>query len=117
MRWESAEPIRSAQKTRLPAAFDGHHVIAILFGGDVARDLGARPVDDLRQSVVLAGKRAVDAEIVQVYRGGPDGYLIGFPKMSASGVKQLGFTARVGLLALKATFPTGDMRYHGQLAL
>ena len=31
IRWESAEPIRSAQKTTLPVAFGGTHVIGIFF--------------------------------------------------------------------------------------
>jgi hypothetical protein len=117
VRWESAEPIRSAQKTRLPAAFDGHHVIAILFRGDVARDLGPKPMKDLKRSVILAGKRAVDAEIVQAYRAGPDAFLIGFPKTSTSGVKQLEFSASAGIVALKAKFNTSDMLYHGQPAI
>jgi hypothetical protein len=117
LRWESAEPIRSAQKTRLPAAFDGYHVIAILFRGDVARDLGPKPIEDLKQSVVLAGKRAVDAEIVQAYRAGPDAFLIGFPKTSTTGAKRLEFSASAGIVALKARFNTSGMLYHGQLAL
>jgi hypothetical protein len=117
VRWESAEPIRSAQKTRLPAAFDGYHVIAILFWGDVAHDLGPKPVEDLKQSAVLVGRRAVDAEIVQVYREGPDGFLVGFPKTSTSGAKQLEFSAGAGIVALKAKFKMSDMLYHGQLAL
>jgi len=117
VRWESAEPIRSAQKARLPAAFDGHHVIAILFRRDVARDLGPKPVEDLRRSVIFAGKGAMDAEIVQIYRAGPDAFLIGFPKTSTSGLKRFEFSADAGIVALKAKFNTSDMLYHGQLAL
>jgi hypothetical protein len=59
----------------------------------------------------------VGAEIVQVYPGMLDGFLIGFPKTSTSGAQQVGFSVRIGLLALKANFDTREMLYHGQPAL
>lgn len=117
IRWESAEPIRNAQKTALPAVFDGYHVIGIFFRGDVARDLGPRPVDDLRLSAVLSGKQVVDTVVCQPYPGVRDGFLIGFPKTSMNDVRHLEFSVRVGLLALTAKFDTSGMLYRGQLAL
>ena len=117
IRWESAEPIRSAQKLALPSAFGGYHVLGIFFRNANGRDLGAKPIENLKESAVLLGTRAVDAEIVQVHPEIKDGFLFGFPKTSIGGVKQLEFSARVGLLALRATFHTGEMLYRGQLAL
>ena len=117
IRWESAEPVRSAQKTALPAAFSGYHVLGVYFLYPTHRDLGAKPLENLQQSAVLAGARAVDPEIVQSHPKAADGFLVGFPKASTSGVKQLEFSARVGFLALKTKFHPSDMLYHGQLAL
>ena len=117
VRWESADPIRNAQKTALTAAFRDHYVLGIFFGYATRRDLGANPIENLKDSAVLRSNRAVDAAIVQVSPGTPDGFLVGFPKTSASGVKQWEFSARVGLLALKAKFDTREMLYRGQLAL
>ena len=117
VRWESSEPIRQAHKTALPSAFGGRHVLGVFFHNAADRDLGSKGMEDLRQSAVLAGKRPVDAEIVQVYPGMRDGFLIGFPKTSTSGARQVGFSARVGLLALKAKFDAGEMLYLGQPTL
>ena len=117
IRWESADPIRSAQKTALPAAFSDYHVVGVYFSYATRRDLGPKPVEDLQQSAVLIGTHAVDAEIVKVHPEIADGFLIGFPKTSTKGIKQFEFSARVGLLALKARFKVGQMLYHGQLAL
>jgi hypothetical protein len=117
VRWESADPVRSAQKAALPADFGGYHVLGIYFDYATRRDLGSKPVENLQQSAVLTGTRAVDAEIVQVHPKIADGFLAGFPKTSTRGVKQFEFSARVGLLALKAQFNTREMLYHRQLAL
>jgi hypothetical protein len=121
IRWESADPIRTAENSALPAAFGGYHVLGIFVhdtgGRGRAGDLGSKPVENLKESAVLLGTRAVDAEIVQVHQGIKDGFLVGFPKTFTRGDKQLEFSARVGLLALKAKFHTREMLYHGQLAL
>lgn len=117
VRWESADPVRSAQKTALPGAFGDYYVLGIYFGYATRADLGSKPVDNLKESAVLMGSRAVDAEIVQVHPQIMDGFLVGFPKTSTRGVKQFEFSARVGLLALKAKFKTGEMLYRGQPAL
>jgi hypothetical protein len=117
IRWETADPIRSAQKAALPAAFGDYHVLGIYFDYASRRDFGSKPVENLQQSAVLMGPRAVNAEIVQVHPKIADGFLIGFPKTSTRGIKQFEFSARVGLLALKARFNTGEMLYHRQLAL
>jgi hypothetical protein len=116
IRWESADPVRNAQKTALPAAFGDYHVLGIYFSYATRKDLGSKPVENLQQSAVLLGARPVDAEVVQVHPEIADGFLIGFPKTSTRGVKQLEFSARVGLLALKAKFNTREMLYRGQLA-
>jgi len=117
IRWESAEPIRQAQKRALPAAFGGHHVLGISFRLRVTRDLGPRPVEDLKRSAVLVSQRAVDAAIVQVDPNLQQGFLIAFLKTFMPGDQHLEFSARAGRLAFKAKFNTGDMLYHGQLAL
>ena len=115
IRWESAEPIRQAQKSALPAAFRAHHVLGVLLKN--AKDLGPRASEDLKHSAVLVGSRAVDAEIVQVHPASKYGFLIAFPKTVTSDDRHLQFSARAGRLAFKAKFNTGDVLYHGQLAL
>ncbi len=117
IRWESADPVRSGHKTALPAAFHDNYVLGIYFGYATRNDLGSKPIENLKESAVLLSDHAVDAAIVQVDPGTPHGFLIGFPKTSMNGVRRLEFSARVGLLALTAKFNTGDMLYHGQLAL
>jgi len=117
VRWESADPVRIAQKTALPATFGDYHVVGIYFDYATRRDLGSKPVENLQQSAVLMGSRPVNAEIVQVHPKIADGFLIGFPKTSTRGIKRFEFSCRIGLLALKAKFNTGEMLYHGQLAL
>jgi hypothetical protein len=115
IRWDSAEPIRSAQRVALPAAFRGRYVLSVLLNN--AKDLGSRASEDLKHSAVLVGTRAVDAEIVQVHPATKYGFLIAFPKNVTPADGHLEFSARAGRLALKAKFNTSDMRYHGQLAL
>jgi hypothetical protein len=115
--WESADPIRSSKKIGLPPAFADHYVIGIFFLNAAHQDLGSKPIENLRESAVLLSNRPVDATIVQGYPGTPDGFLVGFPKTSMNGVRHFEVSARVGLLALKAKFDAGEMRYHGQLAL
>ena len=117
IRWESADPIRSAQKTALPVAFSDYYVVGIYFDYATRRDLGSKPLENLQQTTVLLDTRAVDAEIVRVHPEIANGFLAGFPKPSTGGVKQLEFSCRIGLLALKAKFDTGVMLYHGKLAL
>jgi hypothetical protein len=117
VRWESADPIRSAQKAALPAAFSDYHVVGIYFSYATRKDLGSKPLENLQQSAVLTGTSAVDAEMVKVHPQIMDGFLIGFPKTSTRGVRQFEFSCRIGFLALKAKFNIGEMLYHGQLAL
>ena len=117
IRWESAKPIRDAQKTVLPPAFGGYHVLGIYFLHATRRDFGAKPLDNLKESAILSGARAAKAEIVQAHPKTADGFLVGFPITSARGVRRFEFSARVGFLALKAKFETHDMQYHGQLAI
>ena len=62
VRWESAEPVRQAEKTARPVAFGGRHVLGVFFQNAGGRDLGSRRVEDLRQSAVLAGRRPVEIE-------------------------------------------------------
>jgi len=117
IRWESADPVRSAQKTALPAAFGDYHVLGIYFSYATRRDLGSKPLQNLQQSAVLLGTRPVAAEIVRVHPEIADGFLMGFPKTATRGVRQFEFSARVGLLALKTRFNIGEMLYRGQPAL
>jgi hypothetical protein len=117
IRWESAEPIRNAHKIALPAVFVDSYVIGILFRNASARDLGPKPAENLKESAFLVGSRAVDANIVRPHPEVTNGFLVGFPKISTRGVKQIEFSARVGFLALWVRFHTAEMLYHGQLAL
>jgi len=117
VRWENAEPIREAQKIVLPAAFGCYHVLGVSFRLNVTRDIGPRPVEDLKQSAILLSTRAIGAELVQVHPAIKNGFLIAFPKTVTPGDRQLQFSARAGRLAFQVRFNTSDMRYHGQLAL
>jgi hypothetical protein len=117
IRWESAEPIRLAQKVALPAAFQDHYVLGIFFHHPVGRDFGPKPVENLKESAVLLVTRAADAELVQAHPEIPDAFLIGFPKAPTNGGGKIEFSASVGLLAVKAKFDTREMLYHGQQAL
>jgi hypothetical protein len=117
IRWESAEPIRNAHKIALPAVSFDSYVIGILFRNASSRDLGAKPAENIKESALLVGNRPVAANFVQPDPKATDGFLVGFPKMSIKGFKQIEFSARVGFLALKVRFHTGEMLYRGQLVL
>ena len=115
IRWESAEPIRSAHKIALPAVSVDSYVLGILFRNASVRDLGSKPAENLKESALLVGDRPVAALFVQPHPEATDGFLVGFPKISMRGIKQLEVSARVGFLALRVRFHTGEMLYHGQL--
>lgn len=117
IRWESAQPIRDAQQTKLPGVFQGLPVVGIFFPYAAGRDVGSRPLEDLRQSTVLWGQRVFDAEIVQAHPEIADAFLVGFPAIAPRGGHTLEFSGRVGLLALRAKFPASGMRYRGKPAL
>jgi len=117
IRWESAEPIRTAQKVTLPAVFSDLHVLAVLFPSDARRDLGSKPIENLKESAILFGARPVTAEIVQPYPGVAKGFLVGFSKTSTNRTQQWEFSASIGLLALRAKFNSRDMVYRGKPAL
>jgi len=120
IRRESAEPIRNAHKIGLPAVSVDSYVIGILFRNPSARDLGSKPAENIKESALLVGNRPVAANFVQPHPEATNGFLVGFPKtstISTRSVKWLEFSARVGFLALKVRFNTGEMLYHGQLTL
>ena len=117
IRWESAAPIRSAQKLDLPARLTPYHVIGVYLDNPIQRDLGAKPLDSLNESALLAGTREVYTRIVETHPEIPHGYLIGFYKTSIRAGKRIKFAARVGLLSLEANFDTRDMLSRGQLSV
>jgi len=117
IRCETAEPIRKAHKVALPAVSVDSYVIGILFRNARNRDLGSKPAENLKESALLVGNHPVTANMVQPHPEVTHGFLVGFPKISTRGIKQLEFSARVGFLALRVRFNPGEMLYHGQLAL
>jgi hypothetical protein len=92
-------------------------VIGVYFHSPIQRDLGAKPLDNLKESALMVGTREVYARIVETHPEIPHGYLIGFYKTATRAGKRVKFAACVGSLSLRAKFDTGDMLYRGPLSL
>ncbi len=130
VRWESAKPIREADKLPLPDSFADHYVISVsgipMYGG--RRSMGDdestdHPQDDrfdeLKQFTRLQpkGKEIAQPGVV-VQQGGT--YLFGFSKASldlSADDKEFDFSTQMGALAVKAKFVSKEMFYQGRLAL
>ncbi len=133
VRWESAQPVLEARKTKLPEAFANHYVIAVVGfpapgnrqqgggNGDGSARAGRKMLDNIKEasSLQAKGKDRVDADIVK-QESGSSSFLIGFSKALmplTTADKEVDFETRLGRLAIKAKFVPKEMKYRGGLAL
>jgi hypothetical protein len=130
IRWESAQPIREADKTPLPDSLKDHYVISVSgipmnTGRRLQEDDGdsSQPQQDrfeaLKQFTILQpkGKELAQAGVVE-QQGGT--FLFGFSKDSlqlSADDKEFDFSTRMGNLAVKAKFDAKEMVYHRRLAV
>ena len=130
VRWESAQPVLEALKSKLPEAFANHYVISVsgfpLSGRNRRRSQGeddtADLLDRLKQVTFLEakGKRDLQPGLVQEQTSSYGSVLFGFSKEMLTikpEDKEVTFTTEVGRLTVKAKFNLKDMMYHGELAV
>ena len=129
VRWESAQPMLDALKTRIPPEFDGHYVLGVMNlpipgirpsgrAGDAAA-----PDDVLERAqngatLEVKGKGVVESGIARRARGGE--ILLGFAKdvlPIAATDREIIFGMAMERFSLKAKFDAKDMMYRGKLAV
>jgi len=137
VRWESARPIREAQKSALPDVFAGHYVIAVS-GIPLLDDRGQgtrgedddsssrRGQDDSLEtlkslsSLQVRGKDLVQAGVVRRQVGTGSTFLFGFSKEMLPIDKhdgEVAFATQMSRLIVKARFAPKEMLYRGELVL
>ncbi len=119
--WESAAPVRSALKTKLPDGFDGQYVIGVT-GVPLAKSDSKGAMDRLRQVTTLQTKNSqpLEAAGAQVQHDNRTLYLFGFAKEAlplSRDDKEVVFTTRMGNTVFTAKFNPKDMLYHGDLSI
>jgi hypothetical protein len=119
--WESAAPVRSTLKTKLPQEFDGQYVIGVT-GVPLAKSDSKGAIDRLRQVTTLQAKNGqpLEATGAQVQHDNGTLYLFGFAKEGlplSKDDKEVVFTTRMGNTVFTAKFNPKDMLYHGDLSL
>jgi hypothetical protein len=125
IRWESAQPILDALRSKIPASFENHYVISVSgipITGRYNRSEDDPDVERLKGVTYLApqGKRDLQPGIVQQQSSSYGSVLFGFSKeLLKLGVedKEVQFTTQFGRLNIKARFVLKDMLYHGELAV
>ena len=120
VRWESAEPIRLALKTKLTDVFSKHYVISVsglpLTGGDDCKASTAE--DDLKSLKQFATLGATHADVIERQVSASSNFLFGFPKAAITAdTKEGEFVTHLGRLAVRAKFNLKEMIYSGELAL
>jgi hypothetical protein len=128
VRWESAQPMVDALKTRIPPDFDGHYVLGVLnlpiAGSRPAGRGGDTAPDDLLEraqngaTLEVKGKGTVESGIARRVRGGE--ILLGFAKdvlPLAATDREIVFGLTMERFSLKAKFDGKDMVYRGKLAV
>lgn len=116
VRWESAQPIREAEKTPLPEGFQQHYAIAV-YG--LAADAN---LDELKQFATLEpkGRELAQAGMAQAQSGSPAGILFGFSRDMldlSRDDREITFSSRLGQLVVRVKFNLQEMSYQGRLAL
>lgn len=132
IRWETAQPVREADKSKLPDSFKDHYVISISgiplmnggrrsagYGGDDSQSSQQDQFDRLKQFTTLQPKgKAIAQPGVVEQQGGT--YLFGFSKDSlqlSADDKEFDFASRLGSLIVKTKFIAKEMKYRGKLAI
>jgi hypothetical protein len=125
VRWESAEPVRAASKTKLEPDPSGQYVISIS-GFDMLSDLittlGANGLEGMKKTSSLqrAGKDPVAPSYITVPFDQSGVLLFYFPSEKSpisADDKQVTFTTKVDSFAVKVKFAPKEMLYRGKLAL
>jgi hypothetical protein len=116
--WESAQPIRDAQKAPLPRVLANFYVIGV-----DGIPLGNHSAGYLRRFAVLRShgrpKWAVGASVARELIRNSSVYAFGFSKAAAIGpdTADLVFEMHFGQWMIQTKFKPRDMLYHGGLAL
>jgi hypothetical protein len=129
VRWESAQPMLDALKTRIPPEFDGHYVIGVTnlpiagIRPSGRATEGAAPDDVLERiqngaTLEVKGKATVESGVARRMRGGE--VLLGFAKDSlplAATDREIIFGLTMERFSIKTKFDGKDMVYRGKLAV
>ena len=129
VRWESAQPILDALKTRLGPEFDGHYVIGVtnlpIAGIRPSGRAGETAPDDVLERVQngatleVKGKSIVESGVARRTRVG-GGILLGFAKdvlPLAATDREIIFGLTMEKFSIKTKFDGKDMVYRGKLAV
>lgn len=122
IRWESARPIRAAEKMRLDEEPDAYVLAAIgdFPAGDIDESQGSHEQRDamLREFTKLErhGAPTIYLERTESIGGGLRFYFSRLEPITASH-KEIAFSTKMGPLEMKAKFPLKDMLYRGKLDL
>jgi hypothetical protein len=129
VRWESAQPIQEAAKTKFSDDFANHYVICVIGFPLTGRksdseDSGPPTVsksalDRIKaaSSLTPKGKDMAQAGVAQVVG---DALLLGFSKESVKlspDDKEVAFVTAIGRMAIKTKFNFKEMLYHETLAI
>jgi len=128
VRWESAQPMLDALKTRIAPEFAGHYVVGVInlpiAGIRPSGRAGEAAPDDLLEraqngaTLEVKGKGIVESGIARRARGGE--ILLGFAKdvlPLAATDREIIFGLTMERFSLKAKFDGKDMVYRGKLAV
>lgn len=126
VRWESAKPIREAEKREMRKEFEENYVLSVQglrMGGRQGEEGGGNMQDRLKDASQLQRKGAdpIHASQVQVgqSKNGPIAFFV-FPRGSQpiqASDKDVTFHIAMGRMELKVKFALKDMMYQGELAL
>jgi len=119
--WESAPPVRTALKSKLPDGFEGQYVIGFS-GVPLAKTESKGALEHVRQLTSLHTKdhQPLEAAGLKVLHENGTVYLFGFSREGLAITKEekeVVFTTHMGNLAFTAKFNPRDMMYHGELAV
>jgi hypothetical protein len=122
VRWESAQPVRTATDSPLPRQFAHHYAISLtgfnLGDGEGPSTFTKSSLERIRAAASLRSKgNAAPATIV--HQAG-SAVLLGFSKRSIKlslGDEHVEFATKVDRLSIKAKFGLKEMLYHGGLAI
>jgi hypothetical protein len=129
VRWESAQPVLDASKSKLPDSFANHYVISLTgfpLGGRRADPesteqpkLGKTALERIKAATSLTpkGKDKALADVAEVVGSA---LFLGFPKDSVKlspDDKEVAFATMIGRMVIKTKFTFKEMMYHETLAI